>query len=114
MALSWQQVDAIAIEAGCLAAAEHPRKWQVNGKTAAWERPLSKKDLAALGADAPIGEVFAVHVADVGIKTEWVDRHSECFDSPHFSGYPAVLVDLSKAQASTIVALFADATRDAR
>ena len=114
MGLNWQEVDAIALAAGCLAASTEPRKWQVGDKTAAWQRPLSKKDLAALGADAPTGEVLAVHVADVGVKTDWVSSHAECFDSPHFSGYPAVLVDLSKAKASTLEALFADAIDDAR
>lgn len=114
MGLSWQQVDAIAVEAGCLAAVETPRKWQANGKTAAWERPLSKKDLVALGADGPTGDVLAVHVADIGVKTEWISNHAGLFDNPHFASYPAVLVDLAKIEANTLKQLFADATRDAR
>jgi hypothetical protein len=68
------------------------------GKDLAWERPLSKKDMLALGSAAPVGGVLAVHVGDLGIKEAWLAAEPGfLFSSPHFDGYPAVLVDLEQA-----------------
>ena len=35
-----------------------PRNWRVRKKLMAWERPLRKADYAALGADAPDGDIL--------------------------------------------------------
>jgi hypothetical protein len=62
-----------------------------------WERPLRKKDLEALGDAAPDGPILAAQVADVGVKEALVaDDPGVYFTTPHFNGYPAVLVRLGE------------------
>lgn len=59
------------------------RSWKVNNKGVVWERPLRKADLEWLGERAPKGPVLGVRVPVF-------------FTTPHFDGYPAVLVRLDK------------------
>lgn len=71
--------------------------WRVKGKSFAWERPLRRSDLAALGDRAPTGAILAVHVPDFATKDAMVQGRAEIyFTTPHFDGYPIVLVRLSK------------------
>ena len=73
-----------------------PRNWRVGKKLIAWERPLRKADYAALGAEAPDGDVLAARVADEGVKFALIaDDAGVYFTTPHFDGYPAVLVRLA-------------------
>jgi hypothetical protein len=73
-----------------------PRNWRVGKKLIAWERPLRKADYVALGADAPDGDVLAARVADEGVKFALIaDDPGVYFTTPHFDGYPAVLVRLA-------------------
>jgi hypothetical protein len=73
------------------------RDWRVRDKGFVWERPLRKADLAALGDDAPTGPILGVRVADVGVKEALIaDRPTVYFTTPHFDGYPAVLVRLEE------------------
>ena len=84
-------------------------RWLISSHVIAWERPLSKKDVAATGV---AGEVLAVHVADLGEKTAWMLAAPQtCFDSPHFAGYPAVLIDLENADPQVLFEI-ADATAE--
>jgi hypothetical protein len=69
--------------------------WTVGGKTFVWERPLGKTDLRALGAAAPQGAIIAARVANLTDKDIWLER-AGCFTTPHFEGYPAVLVCLGE------------------
>jgi hypothetical protein len=71
--------------------------WTVHGKSFAWERPLRKSDLAALGKSAPSGAILGIRTADLEMKETLlhVDR-AVFFTTPHFDGYPAVLIVLSK------------------
>jgi len=86
------------------------RTWSGLRPDVIWQRPLSEKDLAALGDRAPIGEVLAIHTADLLEKAGWLETESAtCFDSPHFSGYPAVLVDLAKADPQVVYELMSAA-----
>ena len=74
-----------------------PRNWRVRKKLIAWERPLRKADYAALGADAPDGDVLGARVADEGVKFALIaDEPGVYFTTPHFDGYPAVLVRLAE------------------
>ncbi|MEW2501291.1 MmcQ/YjbR family DNA-binding protein [Amycolatopsis sp. CA-161197] len=79
------------------------RSWGVKGKAYAWERPLRKTDLDALGDAAPEGDVLAVRVPDVGAKEALlVDEPGVFFTTPHFDGYPAVLVRLAEIDLATL------------
>ncbi|HTF58357.1 MAG TPA: MmcQ/YjbR family DNA-binding protein, partial [Actinomycetes bacterium] len=69
--------------------------WSVKGKSFAWERPLRRGDLQALGNAAPEGPVLAARVPDVGAKEALLADGGEVyFTTPHFDGYPAILVRL--------------------
>ncbi|HEY1654671.1 MAG TPA: MmcQ/YjbR family DNA-binding protein [Candidatus Tumulicola sp.] len=69
--------------------------WTVNGKLFVWERPLRRSDLAALGAAAPKGAILGVRTADLDMKEILLARNPRVyFTTPHFDGYPAVLVRL--------------------
>ena len=69
--------------------------WSVKAKAFVWERPLRRGDLEALGADAPDGPILCARVADVGVKEALLaDNPRAYFTTPHFAGYPAILVRL--------------------
>ena len=60
-----------------------------------WERPLRGPDLAALGAAAPAGPILGARVEHLGAKEALLaDGSGVFFTTPHFDGYPAVLVRL--------------------
>ncbi len=93
---SWDDVGRIVSELP-EAAETSPRNWRVRKKLIAWERPLRTADVAALGADAPDGDIFGARVADEGVKFALIaDAPGVYFSTPHFDGYPAVLVRLAK------------------
>ena len=69
--------------------------WNVRDKGFLWERPLRPRDREALGDAAPDGPVLAAHVPDLGAKEALIaDDPATFFTTPHFNGYPAVLVRL--------------------
>ncbi len=69
--------------------------WTVNNKLFTWERPLRRSDLAALGDDAPDGPILGVYTADLELKEVLLASNPDAyFTTPHFDGYPAVLVQL--------------------
>lgn len=71
------------------------RSWKVNNKGVAWERPLRKADLDWLGERAPKGPVLGVRVPETEMKDVLLKADpSVFFTTPHFDGYPAVLIRL--------------------
>lgn len=85
--------------------------WKVRGKAFAWERPLSKRDVAdlqGLGEPVPAGDVIAVRVARED-KEAVLASVPGAFDIPHFRGYPAVLVELDRIDPEELGELLADA-----
>jgi hypothetical protein len=73
------------------------RQWKVKDKGFVWERPLRRADLEALGADAPDGPILGARVEHLGAKEALLaDDPSVYFTTPHFDGYPAILVRLDR------------------
>ena len=73
------------------------RQWRVKDKLFVWERPLRKTDLKALGADAPEGPILGAYVEHMVAKEALLaDKSGVFFTTPHFDGYPMVLVRLDQ------------------
>jgi hypothetical protein len=69
--------------------------WQVRDKGFVWERPLRPADLRALGDDAPTGPILGARVERLVAKEALLADDPEVFfTTPHFDGYPAILVRL--------------------
>jgi hypothetical protein len=52
-----------------------------------WERPLHKADFAALGDEAPDGDILGARVPDEGVKFALIaDEPDVYFTTPHFGG----------------------------
>jgi hypothetical protein len=95
---TWDDVRRIALslpETGERPSHDGIAAWRVKDKMFLWERPLRRSDIEALGDAAPGGEILGVRVADVGVKEALIaDDPGVYFTTPHFNGYPAVLVRL--------------------
>jgi hypothetical protein len=73
------------------------RQWRVKDKGFVWERPLRRSDLEALGDAAPDGPILGARVEHLGAKEALLANDPEVFfTTPHFDGYPAVLVRLDR------------------
>lgn len=84
--------------------------WRVKDKLFAWERPLRRSDLAALGDAAPQGTILAARVPDEGAKQALVASGPDVyFTTPHFNGYPAVLVRLDEIGVAELEELVVEA-----
>jgi hypothetical protein len=90
-----------------------PHDWRVGKKLVAWERPLRGSDraaLAAAGSQVPTGDILGVRVADEGAKFALVaDEPKVYFTTPHFDGYPAVLVRLDEIPIADLRELITEA-----
>jgi len=84
--------------------------WLVKDKGFVWERPLRKSDLLALGDRAPDGPILGAHVDHEGIKHALIAGDPQVFfTTPHFDGYPAVLVRLERIGQAELEELVVDA-----
>jgi hypothetical protein len=71
------------------------RAWKVRDKLFVWERPLRQSDLKALGDAAPTGPILGARVEHLVAKEALIaDDPAVFFTTPHFEGYPAVLIRL--------------------
>src|SRR4051794_39330058 len=80
--------------------------WRVKEKLFVWQRPLRGPDLAALGDAAPQGPILGARVEHLGAKEAILRSNPDVyFTTPHFDGYPAVLVQLEKIADSELAEL---------
>ena len=90
-----------------------PHDWRVGKKLLAWERPLRQSDreaLARAGIDPPDGDILGVRVSDEGVKFALIaDEPGVYFSTPHFDGYPAVLVRLAAIDAGDLEEVITEA-----
>jgi len=85
-------------------------QWRVRDKLFVWERPLRRTDYEALGDVAPDGPILGVRVADVGVKEALLASDPGVFfTTPHFDGYPAVLVRLERIALAELKELIVEA-----
>jgi hypothetical protein len=95
---SWDDVRRIALalpKATEDASRRGQLSWRVRDKLFVWERPLGKKDLLALREDAPSGPILGARVEHLGAKEALLaDDPGVFFTTPHFDGYPAILIRL--------------------
>ena len=86
------------------------RQWRVNEKLFVWERPLRASDREALGAGAPEGPILGVRTEHLVAKEALLGSEpGACFTTPHFDGYPSVLVRLDRIDADTLAELVEEA-----
>ncbi|HZV74688.1 MAG TPA: MmcQ/YjbR family DNA-binding protein [Conexibacter sp.] len=109
---SWDDVRRIAL--ALPETNEQPSRgsafWRVRDKGFVWERPLRQSDLRALGDAAPDGPILGVRVEHLGAKEALLaDAPDVCFTTPHFDGYPAVLVQLERIDVAELAELIVDA-----
>jgi hypothetical protein len=84
--------------------------WRVKDKGFVWERPLRRADFEALGDQAPVGPILGASVEHVGIKDALLATDPNVFfTTPHFDGYPAILVRLDHIAVAELEALIVDA-----
>jgi hypothetical protein len=108
----WDDVRRIAL--GLPATDEHRSRdcahWRVHEKLFVWERPLRASDLRALGEDAPAGPILGARVEHLGAKEALLAAEPEVFfTTPHFEGYPAVLVQLERIELAELEEVIVEA-----
>jgi hypothetical protein len=110
---TWEDVRRLAL--ALPETAEEPSRdgrlaWSVRSKTFAWERPLRPADLEVLGDAAPQGPVLAARVPDLGAKEALLaDDGDLYFTTPHFDGFPAILVRLDRMPVPELEELLVEA-----
>jgi hypothetical protein len=77
--------------------------WRVRDKLFVWDRPLRASEVRALGDDAPAGPILGARVEHLGAKEALLaDGPDVYFTTPHFDGYPAILVRLDKIRSDEL------------
>jgi hypothetical protein len=97
--VTWEDVRRIALELPeSSERLSHDRlQWRVRDKLFVWERPLSNKEIEAIGGRAPDGPILGARVEHLAAKEALLaDDPSVFFTTPHFDGYPAVLVRMDE------------------
>ena len=96
---TWDDVRRIALalpETSERLSRDRPQ-WRVKDKLFVWERPLRRSDLEALGDSAPDGPILGARVEHLVAKEALLANDPDVFfTTPHFDGYPAVLVRLDR------------------
>jgi hypothetical protein len=78
-------------------------QWRVKDKLFVWERPLRAREIEALAGAAPDGPILGARVEHLGAKEALLaDDSRTFFTTPHFDGYPAILVRLGEIAADDL------------
>jgi hypothetical protein len=96
---SWDDVARLALELPETSerSSRGLRSWRVAHKLFVWERPLRPADVRALGAIAPKGPILGARVEHTGAKEALLATDPDVFfTTPHFDGYPAILIRLDR------------------
>ena len=113
---TWDDVSRIALslpETRQIESGQGTLQWRVRDKGFVWERPLRRADLEALGDAAPSGPILGARVPDLGAKEALLaDDPGVYFTTPHFDGYPAVLVRLDAISVPELTELVTEAWLD--
>lgn len=110
---TWDDVRRIAL--ALPATSEHGSyggtlAWKVKDKSFVWERPLRRADYEALGDRAPDGPILGARVPDLGVKEALIaDDPDIYFTTPHFNGFPAILVRLDRIEVTELDELIIEA-----
>jgi hypothetical protein len=109
---AWEDVRRIALalpETSERLSREHCQ-WRVKDKLFVWERPLRRGEIEALGADAPDGPILGARVEHLVAKQALLaDDPAVYFTTPHFEGYPAILVRLDRIRAEDLEEVIVEA-----
>ncbi len=85
-------------------------QWRVRDKLFVWERPLRQSDLRALGDAAPSGPILGARTPHLVVKEALIaDDPGVYFTTPHFDGFPAVLVRLERIALDELEELIVEA-----
>jgi hypothetical protein len=111
----WDDVRRMAL--GLPEAQEQPMhglaSWRVRDKLFVWERPLRGSDLRALGDGAPDGPILGARVEHLVAKEALIASDPDVyFTTPHFDGYPAVLVRLDRISPAQLEEVVVEAWLD--
>ena len=94
---TWDDVArlALALPETSEGVSRETRQWKVKEKGFVWERPLRRRDFEDLGDAAPDGPILGARVEHLVAKEALLaDDPGVYFTTPHFDGYPAILVRL--------------------
>lgn len=109
---TWDDVRRIAL--GLPDTSEESRRgqaaWLVHQKLFVWERPLRQSDVRALGDAAPAGPILGARTPHLVATSALIADDSDVyFTTPHFDGYPAVLVQLNRIPVDELEELIVEA-----
>ena len=109
---SWDDVRRIALtmpEASEQVSRDR-RQWRVREKLFVWERPLRPREIEALGGAAPKGPILGARVEHLAAKEVLLASEPRVFfTTPHFDGYPAVLVRLERIDVEDLTEVIVEA-----
>jgi len=108
----WQDVRriALALPETSEGTSHGNASWRVRDKLFVWERPLRPADLRALGDAAPAGPILGARVEHTGAKEALLaDDPGVYFTTPHFDGYPAILVVLGEISVAELEEVIVEA-----
>jgi hypothetical protein len=110
--IGWDEVRelALAMPEATEAVSRGLPHWRVRDRGFVWERPLRPADLTYLGLEDQPWPVLGARVDDEAVKFALVEEDTDVFlTTPHFDGFPAILVRLDTISRRRLEEVVADA-----